>query len=104
VITARDVAIGINVYYTRWIAFVISGLLGGRGGALFALFRGYGNGASRRYMFYHVSRRAVVLFNRRRHVVRCWDRWSYQPSKSRHAVCGLHSSSGSSCPASGKIT
>ena len=49
--------IGINVYYTRWIAFVISGLLAGVGGALFALFGRY---ASASYMFYHVSGEAVV--------------------------------------------
>ena len=53
----RASLIGINVYYTRWIAFVISGLLAGVGGALFALFGRY---ASASYMFYHVSGEAVV--------------------------------------------
>ncbi len=53
----RASLIGINVYYTRWIAFVISGLLAGIGGALFALFGRY---ASASYMFYHVSGEAVV--------------------------------------------
>jgi len=53
----RASLIGINVYYTRWIAFVISGLLAGVGGALFAVFGRY---ASASYMFYHVSGEAVV--------------------------------------------
>ncbi len=53
----RASLIGINVYYTRWLAFVISGLLAGVGGALFALFGRY---ASASYMFYHVSGEAVV--------------------------------------------
>jgi branched-chain amino acid transport system permease protein len=53
----RASLIGINVYSTRWIAFVISGLLAGVGGALFALFGRY---ASASYMFYHVSGEAVV--------------------------------------------
>jgi branched-chain amino acid transport system permease protein len=53
----RASLIGINVYFTRWIAFVIAGLLAGVGGALFALFGRY---ASASYMFYHVSGEAVV--------------------------------------------
>lgn len=53
----RASLIGINVYATRWIAFVIAGLLAGVGGALFALFGRY---ASASYMFYHVSGEAVV--------------------------------------------
>lgn len=53
----RASLIGINVYLTRWIAFVIAGLLAGVGGALFALFGRY---ASASYMFYHVSGEAVV--------------------------------------------
>ncbi|RTL55188.1 MAG: branched-chain amino acid ABC transporter permease [Bradyrhizobiaceae bacterium] len=53
----RAALIGINVYLTRWIAFVIAGLLAGVGGALFALFGRY---ASASYMFYHVSGEAVV--------------------------------------------
>ncbi len=53
----RASLIGINVYYTRWIAFVIAGFLAGVGGALFALFGRY---ASASYMFYHVSGEAVV--------------------------------------------
>ena len=53
----RASLIGINVYLTRWIAFVIAGFLAGAGGALFALFGRY---ASASYMFYHVSGEAVV--------------------------------------------
>ncbi|MEA2933398.1 MAG: branched-chain amino acid transport system permease protein [Variibacter sp.] len=53
----RAELIGINVYRTRWIAFVLAGMLAGIGGALFALFGRY---ASASYMFYHVSGEAVV--------------------------------------------
>jgi len=53
----RAALIGINVYATRWIAFVIAGFIAGLGGALFALFGRY---ASASYMFYHVSGEAVV--------------------------------------------
>jgi len=53
----RASLIGINVYFTRWIAFVMAGFLAGVGGALFALFGRY---ASASYMFYHVSGEAVV--------------------------------------------
>lgn len=53
----RAELIGINVYRTRWIAFVLAGMLAGVGGALFALFGRY---ASASYMFYHVSGEAVV--------------------------------------------
>ena len=53
----RASLIGINVYLTRWIAFVLAGFLAGVGGALFALFGRY---ASASYMFYHVSGEAVV--------------------------------------------
>ncbi|BAT61539.1 leucine/isoleucine/valine transporter permease subunit [Variibacter gotjawalensis] len=53
----RASLIGINVYFTRWIAFVIAGALAGAGGALFALFGRY---ASASYMVYHVSGEAVV--------------------------------------------
>lgn len=53
----RAALIGINVYLTRWIAFVIAGFLAGVGGALFALFGRY---ASASHMFYHVSGEAVV--------------------------------------------
>ena len=53
----RASLIGINVYLTRWIAFVIAGFFAGVGGALFALFGRY---ASASYMFYHVSGEAVV--------------------------------------------
>jgi branched-chain amino acid transport system permease protein len=49
--------IGINVYRTRLIAFVIAGALAGASGALFAFFGRY---ASASYMFYHVSGEAVV--------------------------------------------
>lgn len=53
----RASLIGINVYATRWMAFVLAGFLAGVGGALFALFGRY---ASASYMFYHVSGEAVV--------------------------------------------
>ncbi len=53
----RAALIGINVYLTRWIAFVLAGFVAGVGGALFALFGRY---ASASYMFYHVSGEAVV--------------------------------------------
>jgi branched-chain amino acid transport system permease protein len=53
----RAALIGINVYRTRLIAFVIAGALAGVSGALFALFGRY---ASASYMFYHVSGEAVV--------------------------------------------
>lgn len=53
----RALLIGINVYRTRWIAFVLAGFLAGTGGALFALFGRY---ASASHMFYHVSGEAVV--------------------------------------------
>lgn len=53
----RASLIGINVYLTRWLAFVIAGFIAGLGGALFALFGRY---ASASYMFYHVSGEAVV--------------------------------------------
>jgi branched-chain amino acid transport system permease protein len=49
--------IGINVYRTRLVAFVIAGALAGTSGALFAFFGRY---ASASYMFYHVSGEAVV--------------------------------------------
>lgn len=49
--------IGINVYVTRWLAFVMAGALAGISGGLFALFGRY---ASASYMFYHVSGEAVV--------------------------------------------
>lgn len=49
--------IGINVYLTRFAAFVIAGALAGLSGALFAYFGRY---ASASYMFYHVSGEAVV--------------------------------------------
>lgn len=49
--------IGINVYATRWLAFVLAGFIAGVGGALLALFGRY---ASASYMFYHVSGEAVV--------------------------------------------
>lgn len=54
---SRASLIGINVYLTRWIAFVLAGILAGIGGALLALFSRY---ASASYMFYHVSGEAVV--------------------------------------------
>lgn len=53
----RAALIGINVYLTRYIAFVIAGTLAGLSGALFAFFGRY---ASASYMFYHVSGEAVV--------------------------------------------
>jgi branched-chain amino acid transport system permease protein len=53
----RAALIGINVYFTRLIAFVIAGTLAGASGALFAFFGRY---ASASYMFYHVSGEAVV--------------------------------------------
>jgi branched-chain amino acid transport system permease protein len=53
----RAALIGINVYATRLIAFVIAGALAGTSGALFAFFGRY---ASASYMFYHVSGEAVV--------------------------------------------
>lgn len=53
----RAALIGINVYRTRLIAFVIAGALAGMSGALFAFFGRY---ASASYMFYHVSGEAVV--------------------------------------------
>jgi branched-chain amino acid transport system permease protein len=49
--------IGINVYLTRYISFVLAGTLAGVSGALFAFFGRY---ASASYMFYHVSGEAVV--------------------------------------------
>ena len=53
----RAALIGINVYRTRLVAFVIAGALAGASGALFAFFGRY---ASASYMFYHVSGEAVV--------------------------------------------
>lgn len=53
----RAELVGINVYLTRWLAFVLAGVLAGIGGALFAFFGRY---ASASYMFYHVSGEAVV--------------------------------------------
>lgn len=53
----RAALIGINVYLTRWLAFVIAGAIAGASGALFAFFGRY---ASASYMFYHVSGEAVV--------------------------------------------
>jgi branched-chain amino acid transport system permease protein len=53
----RASLIGINVYCTRWIAFVLAGIMAGTGGALFALFGRY---ASASHMVYHVSGEAVV--------------------------------------------
>jgi branched-chain amino acid transport system permease protein len=53
----RASLIGINVYLTRWLAFVLAGALAGAGGALFAFFGRY---ASASYMVYHVSGEAVV--------------------------------------------
>lgn len=49
--------VGINVYMTRYIAFILAGALAGASGALFAFFGRY---ASASYMFYHVSGEAVV--------------------------------------------
>lgn len=53
----RAALIGLNVYQTRLIAFVMAGFLAGVSGALFAFFGRY---ASASYMFYHVSGEAVV--------------------------------------------
>jgi branched-chain amino acid transport system permease protein len=53
----RAELVGINVYRTRWIAFLLAGVMAGIGGALFAFFGRY---ASATYMFYHVSGEAVV--------------------------------------------
>lgn len=53
----RAALIGLNVYRLRLSAFVISGLLAGVSGSLFALFGRY---ASASYMFYHVSGEGVV--------------------------------------------
>ena len=53
----RAALIGINVFRTRLVAFVIAGALAGTSGALFAFFGRY---ASASYMFYHVSGEAVV--------------------------------------------
>ena len=53
----RAALIGINVYVTRLIAFIVAGALAGVSGALFAFFGRY---ASASYMFYHVSGEAVV--------------------------------------------
>ncbi len=53
----RAALVGINVYVTRYIAFVLAGGLAGASGALFAFFGRY---ASASYMFYHVSGEAVV--------------------------------------------
>jgi branched-chain amino acid transport system permease protein len=53
----RASLIGINVYRTRLIAFVLAGAIAGVSGALFAFFGRY---ASASYMFYHVSGEAVV--------------------------------------------
>ncbi|MDC7787558.1 branched-chain amino acid ABC transporter permease [Rhodoplanes sp. TEM] len=49
--------IGIDVYRTRLVAFVLAGALAGVSGALFAFFGRY---ASASYMVYHVSGEAVV--------------------------------------------
>jgi branched-chain amino acid transport system permease protein len=53
----RAALIGIDVYRTRLISFVIAGALAGVSGALLAFFGRY---ASASYMFYHVSGEAVV--------------------------------------------
>jgi branched-chain amino acid transport system permease protein len=53
----RAALVGINVYLTRYVAFVLAGGLAGASGALFAFFGRY---ASATYMFYHVSGEAVV--------------------------------------------
>jgi branched-chain amino acid transport system permease protein len=53
----RAALVGINVYLTRYVAFVLAGGLAGASGALFAFFGRY---ASASYMFYHVSGEAVV--------------------------------------------
>jgi len=49
--------IGINVYWCRFVAFVLAGAIAGLAGSLFAFFGRY---ASASYMFYHVSGEAVV--------------------------------------------
>lgn len=49
--------IGIDVYRTRLVSFILAGALAGVSGALFAFFGRY---ASASYMFYHVSGEAVV--------------------------------------------
>ena len=53
----RASLIGLNVYFLRWIAFVVAGGFAGLAGCLFALFGRY---ASATYMFYHVSGEGVV--------------------------------------------
>lgn len=53
----RAELIGVNVYRTRLIAYVLAGAVAGLGGALFAF---YGRYASATFMFYHVSGEAVV--------------------------------------------
>ncbi len=53
----RAALVGINVYLTRYVAFILAGALAGASGALFAFFGRY---ASASYMFYHVSGEAVV--------------------------------------------
>ncbi len=53
----RASLIGLNVYFLRWITFVIAGGFAGLAGCLFALFGRY---ASATYMFYHVSGEGVV--------------------------------------------
>lgn len=53
----RAALVGINVYLTRYLAFILAGGLAGASGALFAFFGRY---ASASYMFYHVSGEAVV--------------------------------------------
>jgi branched-chain amino acid transport system permease protein len=53
----RAALVGINVYRTRLLAFILAGALAGVSGALFAFFGRY---ASASYMFYHVSGEAVV--------------------------------------------
>jgi branched-chain amino acid transport system permease protein len=53
----RASLIGINVYVTRLIAFVMAGFLAGVAGALFAFFGRYGSAS---YMFYEVSGEGVV--------------------------------------------
>jgi len=53
----RASLIGLNVYFLRWVAFVVAGGFAGLAGCLFALFGRY---ASASYMFYHVSGEGVV--------------------------------------------
>src|SRR6185437_8608674 len=53
----RASLIGVNVYQTRLVAFVMAGFLAGVAGALFAFFGRY---ASATYMFYQVSGEGVV--------------------------------------------